>query len=101
MDTIRRGNAAEAAVLSALVREDLHVLLPFGEGSPCDLIVDTERDLVRVQVKCGRVRGDCIEFNTCSTDHGRGRLSYVGRADVFGVWAQELDRVYIAPVEDC
>src|SRR6478609_10456935 len=98
MDTIRRGNAAEAAVLSALVSADLHVYVPFGEGSPCDLVVGRGDELFRVQVKSGRVRGGCVEFNTCSTDHGRGRLGYVGRADVFGVWVPELDRVLIVPV---
>jgi PD-(D/E)XK endonuclease len=100
MDTIRRGNAAEAAVLNAFIRADLHVFIPFGEGSPYDLLVHREEGLLRVQVKCGRVRNDCIEFNTCSTDHGRGRMSYVGRADVFGVYVPELDRVFIVPVEE-
>ena len=98
MDTIRRGNAAEAAVLSALVQAELHVYVPFGEGSPCDLIVERGEELARVQVKSGRVRKECVEFNTCSTDHGRGRLSSLGRADVFGVWVPEVDRVLIVPV---
>ena len=101
MDTIRRGNAAEAAVLNALIRADLDVYLPFGEGSACDLIVGTEREFIRVQVKCARVKGECLLFNSCTTDHGKGRLTYHGRADVFGVHSPEIDRVYIVPVADC
>jgi hypothetical protein len=101
MDTIRRGNAAEAAVLNALVRADVHVLVPFGEGLPYDLAIDTGDQFIKIQVKCGRVRNDCVEFNTCATDHGSGRRSYVGLADVFGVWVPELDRVYVIAVGDC
>jgi hypothetical protein len=100
MDTIRRGNAAEAAVLNALVRAEVHVLVPFGEGLPYDLAIDTGDQFIKIQVKCGRVRNDCVEFNTCATDHGSGRRSYVGLADVFGVWVPELDRVYVAAVVD-
>lgn len=101
MDTVRRGNAAEAAVLSALIRVGVSVYLPFGDGSSCDLVVDAAGLLLRVQVKCGRIRGGCIEFNSSSTDHGRGQRDYVGRADVFGVHAHQLDRVYVVPVSDC
>jgi hypothetical protein len=101
MDTIRRGNAAEAAVLNAFIRADLVVLMPFGGGTPYDLVVDTGVDLIRVQVKCARIRNECVIFNTCATDHGRGRMSYDGRADVLGVHCPQLDRVFVVPVEDC
>src|SRR3954471_12051130 len=101
MKTIRRGNAAEAAVLNAFIRADLTMLVPFGEGAPYDLVVDSGLELIRVQVKCGRIRSECIEFNSAGTDHGRGRLSYRGRADVFGVHAPQLDRVFVVPVNDC
>src|SRR4051812_25241292 len=101
VSTIARGNAAEAAVLNALIRADLTVLVPFGDGSPYDLVVDTGHDLIKVQVKCGRIRDNCIAFNSCGTDHGRGRQDYIGRADVFGVYAPQLDRVYIVPVDGC
>jgi hypothetical protein len=87
--------------LNALIRADLMVLVPFGDGSPYDLLVDTGHALIKVQVKCGRIHDDCIEFNSCGTDHGRGRMSYEGRADVFGVHAPQLDRVFVVPVEGC
>src|SRR3954447_18080898 len=101
MGTIERGNAAQAAVLDAFIRQDLMVFLPFGDGAPYDLLVDSGAKTVRVQVKCARIRDECIVFNSCGTDHGRGRLSYEWRADVFGVYTPQLDRVYIVPVEGC
>jgi len=97
VDTIRRGNAA---VLNALIRADLSVLVPFGEGCPYDLMVDTGLEQIRVQVKCGRVRNECIEFDSAATDQGRGRQDRA-RADVFGVHVPQLDRVFIVPVSEC
>jgi hypothetical protein len=103
MDTINRGNAAEGAVLAALVAADLPVLLPFGQGLGFDLAaaVPPRGDVIRIQVKCGRVRKGCVLFNACSTDHGRGRQPYRGRADVIAVYVRELSRVFVVPVEEC
>jgi PD-(D/E)XK endonuclease len=77
-----RGNAAEAAILAAFIKHDYFVLVPFGDGQPYDLVVDVGGPLLRVQ--CKRAWGDrgCLAFNTHSTDHGKGRQSYAGRADI-------------------
>jgi hypothetical protein len=102
VDTIAHGNAAEAAVLSALTRAGLHVLVPFGGGLPFDLVAATaDASVFRLQVKSGRLRNGCVMFNTCSTDHGSGRQDYRGRADFIAVYVPELDRVFIVPVDDC
>jgi hypothetical protein len=37
VQTIHRGNAAEAAVLAALLAADIPALIPFGQGLPFDL----------------------------------------------------------------
>lgn len=92
---------AEATVLHALTTAGLLVLLPFGRFGPYDLVIDIPGGrLVRVQVKSGRVRDGCVIFNSCSTDHGRGRVDYVGRADVFAVHAPTADAVYVLDVAD-
>lgn len=102
MSTIVRGNAAEAAVLHAFAVAGIPTLIPFGDGLPIDLAgVMPDDSILRVQVKSGRVRNDCVEFNTSSTDHGRGRQHYRGRADVIAVHVAEMDRIFIVPVEDC
>jgi len=82
MDTISKGRAAEAAVLAALMEAGFPVLVPFSGAAPYDLVVDCNDRLLKVQVKAGRVRGDVIICNTCSTDHGRGRRTYQGLADL-------------------
>ena len=100
MRTILRGNATEAAVLSAFVDKGWQVWTPFGEGSPYDLLVGWGEVLLRVQCKSGRRRNGCLLFNAYGTDHGRGPTSYVGRADVFGVQLAETRDVYVIPVAE-
>ena len=98
MDTIRRGNANEAAVLHAFVEAGWQMWTPFGEGAPFDLLACWEDQFLRIQCKSGRVRQGCLIFNASSTDHGNGPESYVGRADVFGVSAPGLPGIYVVPV---
>ncbi len=86
-------------MLSALTEAGVLVLMPFGRFGPYDMLMDLpDGRLVRVQVKSGRVRGDCVIFNSCSTDHGRGRSDYVGKADVFAVHAPTVDGIYVLDV---
>lgn len=100
MGTIARGEHAEAAALAAFTKAGVSVLLPFGASLAFDLVVCLhDGRFVRVQVKAGRVRQRCVLFNTWSTDHGWGRGSYRGRADVFAVHVAELDEVFVVPVE--
>lgn len=56
--------------------------------------------VVRIQVKSGRVRAGCIEFNCAGTDHGRGRGSYAGRADVFAVYLHATGEQFVVPVAE-
>jgi hypothetical protein len=99
MRTLAKGNAAEAAVLNAFVSRDFAVLLPFGEGQPYDFVVDLSSGaFLRVQCKTARAKGGCLLCNSRTTDHGRGRLPYLGLADVFGVFFPPNDSVYLIPV---
>jgi PD-(D/E)XK nuclease superfamily protein len=102
VDTIAQGNGAEAAILHALVDAGLGVLVPFGNGLPFDLAaVAPGGQIVRLQVKSRRVRDGSVRFNSCSTDHGRGRLDYRGRADLIAVHVASLSRVFVVPVDEC
>jgi PD-(D/E)XK endonuclease len=101
METLAKGNAAEAAILSAFVGRGFDVLVPFGEGQPYDLVVRLPGgEFLRVQCKTAREAPGCLVFNSRMTDHGRGRLSYLGLADVFGVLAPWNSTVYLVPVRE-
>lgn len=96
-----KGNATEGAVLNAFVARGIGVLVPFGGGHPFDLAIHLDgRDFLRVQCKTGRLLGKCVAFNSRSTDHGRGPGTYVGLADVFGVYFAPSRSVYLVPVAE-
>jgi hypothetical protein len=101
MSTVAQGISTEAAVLEALVKRGLQVLMPFGDGHPFDLVVVVRGSrFLRVQCKTAWRSGGCLIFNAYSTDHGRGQQSYVGRADVFGVYSPADDSAYLVPIGD-
>jgi hypothetical protein len=94
------GNAAEAAVLAELIQREFRVLVPFGDGHPYDLVIDLGNPgYLRVQCKTARPKGGCLVFNARTTDHGRGRQSYFGLADLFGVYFPPERTVYLVPVD--
>ena len=101
MDTRTRGDIAEAAVLHSLTAAGLLVLTPFGRFGPYDLVVETfPGAFVRIQVKSGRIRKGCVEFNCRGTDHGSGPSSYDGRADVFAVHVHATGEQFVVPVAE-
>lgn len=95
-----RGNEAEAMVLSAFIQRDFNVLIPFGGGQPFDLVVQVAvAAFLRVQCKTAWPQGGCMVFNCRTTDHGRGPQSYVGLADIFGVYFPPNQSVYLVPID--
>jgi hypothetical protein len=87
-------------VLAALARRGFHVLVPFGEGQPYDLVIDLGSPaFLRIQCKTAWPVGGCMVFNCRTTDHGRGPQSYRGRADVFGVYFPPNQAVYLVPLD--
>jgi hypothetical protein len=87
--------------LAALTGLGLDVLVPFGSGQPFDLALYLGNGgFLRVQCKRGWQRGGCLIFNCRSTDHGRGPGSYVGLADLFGVFFPPTRTVYLVPIEE-
>lgn len=92
----KRGNAGEAVVLARYVEVGLLVSTPFGVGAPYDLVVDTGAELLRVQVKTGRVRNGVIEFETRRTRSRTLRNSYKeGEVDYFAIYSPGLGKVYV------
>jgi hypothetical protein len=102
----RVGAVSQAKVLAALVAAGKSILLPFGENTRYDLLIEESGRFVRVQCKTGRLgpRG-AIKFPTASTyghhtrRQGCERRGYRGEADLFGVYCPENDRVYLVPVD--
>src|SRR5262249_7920557 len=66
---------------------------------PYDLIVDLGPVFLRVQCKRAWPSKGCLAFNARSTDHGRGRGTYEGLADIFGVYFPPTEAVYLIPID--
>jgi hypothetical protein len=81
------------------------VLLPFGENSRHDLVIDNGSKLSRVQCKTGRLRNGSIRFKTCSSyahhrDPATQTRHYQGEIDYFGVYCPETAAVYLIPISE-
>jgi PD-(D/E)XK endonuclease len=86
-------------VLSAFIERDFNVLIPFGSGHPYDLVVQVGgANFLRVQCKTAWPMGGCMIFKSQKTDHGRGPQSYLGSADLFGVYFPPNETVYLVPI---
>jgi hypothetical protein len=101
----RIGDRTTLAVMTALELSGYALLLPFGENTRYDLVVDDGRRLLRVQCKTGRLRKGAVVFATCST-YGHHpnpkvvRRDYLGQIDAFAVYCPETESVYLVPIED-
>ena len=61
------GDRTTLAVLLALREVGYSTLVPFGENTRYDLVIDDGEKLYRVQCKTGRLRNGAVKFATCSS----------------------------------
>jgi hypothetical protein len=99
------GDRSTLAVLLALASAGYPVLLPFGENTRYDAVIDEGVRLARVQIKTGRLRLGAIRFNVCSNyghhrNPGKSRRPYHGEIEYFAVYCPETTGVYLVPIED-
>jgi hypothetical protein len=99
------GDASTLAIMAALRESCVALYVPFGENTRCDLIVDDDGQLMRVQCKTGRLREGAIRFAVCSCyGHHRNpqtsRRNYEGEIDYFAVYCPETTGVYMVPIDD-
>ncbi len=95
----QRGEMAEAAFLAKAAGLGFRVSKPWGESSRYDLIVDTGRKLLRVQVKSAH-RAD--EFGGY-TFHAHGNTARAYRSseiDFLAAYVVPVDTWYLFPVEE-
>jgi len=99
------GDKSTLAIMLALRLHCYALLMPFGENTRYDLVIDNGSCLRRVQCKTGRLRNGVVLFATCSSyaHHGstaKPRRDYRGEVDDFAVFCRELGAVYLIPIED-
>jgi hypothetical protein len=99
------GDRTTLAVMLALQATGYTVLLPFGENTRYDLVIEEDDGFARVQCKTGRLRQGAVLFSPCSTyAHHRNpspsQRHYMGQIDYFGVHCPETAAVYLIPIAD-
>src|SRR3954454_4143285 len=99
-----KGDRSTLAIMLALHEAGFEVLVPFGENSRYDLVIDDGRSLKRVQCKTGRLRCGAVRFAACSSyaHHPNPKMvvrDYLGQIDFFGVYCLDTGAAYLVPVE--
>ena len=94
-------------VAGRLLQAGYVVLTPIGDNQRYDLVIDVSGKFWRIQCKKGRLNRlkSAVQFDVCSVySHKPGEQvtrTYRGTADFFGVFCDELDKVFIVPVAKC
>jgi hypothetical protein len=99
------GDRTTLAVMMALDTVGAPFLVPFGENTRYDLVIDEATRLARVQCKTGRLRQGAVRFKVCSMylHHPNPKIhsrDYRGDVDYFAVYCPETGGVYLVPIED-
>jgi hypothetical protein len=99
------GDRTQLAVMAALYEAGYGLYVPFGENTRCDLVIEREGALDRVQIKTGRLRRGAVVFNVCSTygHHPNPQIrkrTYEGEVEYFGVYCPDNGGVYLIPISD-
>jgi hypothetical protein len=98
METHRKGDLTEAAVITELKRRGVPVSVPFGDNERYDLVVESRDELYRMQVKTGSYDGETVTFKGYSVhtnSAGNVHESYDGDVDYFLVYCHELETTYL------
>jgi hypothetical protein len=99
------GDRTTIAVMAALQILGYGLYAPFGENTRCDLIIEAQGEIGRVQCKTGRLRDGAVIFALCSKyGHHRNPAArardYHGEVDFFAVFCPETNGVYLVPIAD-
>lgn len=96
----QKGDITQASLVKALLIKGFPVLIPVGDNQRYDLVIQEGEQFKRIQCKTARLKNGKLIFNTASTSpYYKGRKSYLGEIDYFGVYCLELDKNYLIPIE--
>lgn len=99
------GDRSALAIMCGLRGLGYDLLVPFGENTRYDLVIDDGIWLARVQCKTGRLRDGAIIFCTARSyrHHPNPKImkrDYAGEIDFFGVFCPENGGVYLIPISE-
>ena len=102
-DPNRRGNAAELAIAAEAAKLNLAVLMPLTEHGRYDLVIGIGQQLLRVQCKSAKLKGDvvCARLATSRrTRDGYVRTRYSAEeVDAIAIYCEEIRECFLVPIE--
>lgn len=99
------GDISESAIITRFLQLGYVVLTPYGGNQRYDLVIeDAEGQFWRIQCKTAHIEGDgtVIVFNTANHSFALKNKQwrhYRGQCDYFAVYCEELNKVYLIPVD--
>ena len=103
----KTGDISEAAIITRLLQSGYVVLTPYGKNHRYELVIeDADGQFWCIQSKTGWMDEEqtVIKFATASsynhTAKQKGWRHYRGQVDYFAVYVEQLEKVYIVPVDD-
>ena len=104
-DTNSTGDISESAIITRFLQLGHVVLTPYGGNQRYDLVIeDADGQFWRIQCKTGRIDADstAIRFSIAIrnvTGKNKQSRNYRGQCDYFAVYNEELNKVYLVPVD--
>ena len=104
--TNRIGNISESAITTRFLQLGYEVLIVHGGKQRYDLMIeDDEGEFWRVQCKTARIyeNGTVLKFDTANHNmalKNKQWRHYRGQCDYFAVYCEELNKVYLIPVDE-
>ena len=101
LSTDQKGSIADMMIAATAVKLDIDVYKPVNDGTRCDLILDLDGRLTRIQCKWAACHGDVLIvrcYRNRRTRAGMLRRVYTAdEVDAFAAYSLELDRCYFLP----
>jgi hypothetical protein len=104
-DTNQIGDISEVATILRFLQLGYTVLMPYGGNQRYDLMIeDEDENFWCIQCKTAWLNkdGTVLTFNTANhnvTGKNRNWRNYRGQCDYFAVYNEELNKVYLIPVD--
>jgi len=104
-NTNSKGDISESAIIARFLQLGYVVLTVYGGNQRYDLVIeDAEEQFWRVQCKTARIEdnGTVVAFDTANHNYAlkiKQWRHYRGQCDYFAVYCEELDKVYLVPVD--
>jgi PD-(D/E)XK endonuclease len=104
LSTDQKGSIAETAIIHEAVKLGIDVYKPISDGTRCDLILDIDGSLTRVQCKWAARHGDVLVIRCYRCRRTRSGLLKRGytadEVDAFAAYCVELGKCYFFRFED-